>query len=847
MVLMKQGRAKYRALLKQARQLLMTDSFICHKQAVDLWAEISVYYPRGWLVWLRLCLRPWELFNYWRLKALQKQFKKYRQCHNQQFVEQEMICRAEFFAQATKFPLDEKQRRAVITDEDNTLVVAGAGSGKTLTIVAKIKYLVEVLGVPAEQILPISFTHKSAEEMRQRIAVPGIEPQTFHKFGLRVIRQVQGEVGIKSEANDEAVFRRFVRELVDADPQYLAKLNHFLLYYFKIPKSQFEFKTLGEYIQYLKDQNFTTLKQITKKYTDKTNKTHPRQTLKNEVVKSIEECQIANFLTLHQVEYQYEQLYRPPMASSARVRQQSFRENYKPDFTITTDDGQVIYLEHFGMDKRGNVPAFFAKPGETQAQATARYQASYHWKKRLHRQYQTHMIETYSHQFDDGKLFEHLKRELTRSGVTLKPLTPFEQWQLIQKTSADQVDGSMSLVQTFLALLKSNNYQLSEVRSLNQSKPQNGFLRRRAELFLELFEPIYAKYQEQLASESAIDFSDMINRASTYLASGQYRCPLKYVIVDEFQDLSFGRYQILQAIRQQNPDVKFYCVGDDWQSIFRFTGSDITLFSQFERYFGVTSLLRIETTYRFNQPLISLSSDFILKNPHQLPKKLVAPADKPPTSYQIIESTADDDTEAVIQAMKQLLADGARPDDSFYLIGRYNFDFTKRIVGRNHRLRVNYQQATATYLITDGQWRGQQANLQFITAHKSKGLEADYVIVLNCNSGKYGFPSGKSDDPILSLVLSSGDQFPDGEERRLFYVAMTRAKKAVVFITNKYRKSKFIKELEPLLNNHDRTAIRCPRCGHGEIIKRQGPFSEFYGCTNWEYGCDYRSKQPPTL
>ena len=218
--------------------------------------------------------------------------------------------------------------------------------------------------------------------------------------------------------------------------------------------------------------------------------------------------------------------------------------------------------------------------------------------------------------------------------------------------------------------------------------------------------------------------------------------------------------------------------------------------------------------------MISLSSDFILKNPHQLPKKLVAPADKPPTSYQIIESTADDDTEAVIQTMKQLLADGARPDDSFYLIGRYNFDFTKRIVGRNHRLRVNYQQATATYLITDGQWRGQQANLQFITAHKSKGLEADYVIVLNCNSGKYGFPSGKSDDPILSLVLSSGDQFPDGEERRLFYVAMTRAKKAVVFITNKYRKSKFIKELEPLLNNHDQTAIRCPRCGHGEIIKR---------------------------
>jgi len=120
MVLMKQGRAKYRALRQQAQRLLMADSFICHKRSVDLWAEISVYYPRGWLVWLRLCLRPWELFNYWRLKVLQKQFEKYRQRHNQQFVEREMTRRAGFFAQATKFPLDEKQQRAVITDEDNT-------------------------------------------------------------------------------------------------------------------------------------------------------------------------------------------------------------------------------------------------------------------------------------------------------------------------------------------------------------------------------------------------------------------------------------------------------------------------------------------------------------------------------------------------------------------------------------------------------------------------------------------------------------------------------------------------------------------------------------------------------
>lgn len=843
---MQKGRVGFRTMFQRAKQLLLKDGFICHKQAMDLWVEIETDLPKSLLDWLKVVLHPTELYSLLKLQHLRRRFEVRRQLHNRVFIDKELTRRADFFEQATKFPLDEAQRRAVITDEDNNLVVAGAGSGKTLTIVGKIKYLVDILGVPADQILPISFTHKSAEEMKHRIGVPGVDPQTFHKFGLNVIRQVQGSVGIVSEVNDEPTFRRFLREMIDADPQYLSELNRFLLYYFKIPKSQFEFKTLGEYIQYLKDQNFTTLKQIARKYT---NRQQLRQTLKNEIVKSIEECQIANFLTLHQVEYQYEQLYRPSLNSSQLTMQQTpFRGNYKPDFTITTNDGRVIYLEHFGMDKQGNVPPFFARPGETRTQASARYQSSYRWKKQTHHQYQTHMIETYSHQFDDGILFDHLRQELTRSGVTLKPLTPFEQWQLIQKTSADQVDALINLMKTFLALLKSNNYTIDQVKNINQQKSQMGFLRKRAALFLEIFEPIYAKYQDHLRTQDAIDFSDMINQAAHYIASGQYNCPFQYVIVDEFQDLSFGRYQILQAIRQQNPNVKFYCVGDDWQSIFRFTGSDITLFSQFERYFGVTALLRIETTYRFNQPLIGLSSDFILKNPHQLAKKLVAPASKPPTTYQIVESMADDDTEAVIRAIKQLLDNGAKPDDSFYLIGRYNFDFQRRIMGRNHRLKVNYQQFNAIYSITDGQYKGQQIKMQFITAHKSKGLEADYVIVINCNSGKYGFPSGKSDDPILSLVLSSGDQFADGEERRLFYVAMTRAKKAVVFITNKYRKSKFIKELEPMLGqSRAQGVIRCPRCGHGEIVKRRGPFSDFYGCTNWEYGCDYRSKQPPEL
>ena len=240
-----------------------------------------------------------------------------------------------------------------------------------------------------------------------------------------------------------------------------------------------------------------------------------------------------------------------------------------------------------------------------------------------------------------------------------------------------------------------------------------------------------------------------------------------------------------------------------------------------------------------------MSSTFILKNPHQLPKTLKSPADKPPTTYQIIESDDPngDDTKALVEAFKSLLAMGATFEHKIYLIGRYNFDL-KRITTLPNQLEVDYRAERVTYQLSEEDSPKQQLEAEFITAHKSKGLEADYIILINCNSGKYGFPSGQADDPILSLLLSSADQFADGEERRLFYVAMTRAKKAVIFLTNKYRKSKFIRELQQAVDDSTHSP-RCPKCGDGELVKRHGPHGEFYGCTNWEFGCDYTTNHLP--
>lgn len=808
---------------------LGVDRYYSHKACEDILNKTHNSLPVNTMDKLKIYINPFTLFPYLSLKKLITNYETLRTDHNEQFIEIELERRKELLDNAAAFPLDDQQRRAVVADEDNSLVIAGAGSGKTMTIVAKVKYILEVLDASADTILPISFTRKSAEDMQKRINVKGVNPQTFHKFGLTVLQSVENrKPKIFDETNIDKLFRAFIEHL-SKDPAYLTQLNAFFLNYIKIPKSQFEFETHGDYIQYLKDQNFTTYKRVKIPF-------QGRETYKNETVKSIEECIIANFLIFNRIDYEYERQYEYPYAQFGR------KKSYKPDFTISTPSGPV-YLEHLGMDRNGNVPAFFAGPNESHFEATRRYQRLLQWKKRVHSQNNTKLIESYSYQFSDGTLVEELSANLINAGVKLDPMSQDEIWQVIQESGKDQVDGFISLCQTFLALLKSNGHTVQDARTFNDESEDDDFLKVRATLFLDLFEPVFELYEDNLKQNSEIDFNDMITKATEYIATGDYYCPLSYVIVDEFQDLSFGRYRILQAIRKQNPDVKFYCVGDDWQSIYRFAGSDITLFSDFEEHFGYTYTSRIETTYRFNDPLISLSSEFILKNPHQLPKSLRAPEGKSDTTHSIIESESfdGDDTASIIEAINSMTEIGLTPDSEVYIIGRYNFDL-QRIRNRNRELSISFSNGLIKYTFPDGKYKGKTLNMNFVTAHKAKGLEADFTILINCNSGKYGFPSGKADDPILNLLLSSSDQFENGEERRLFYVAMTRTKRHVTFVTDRYRKSKFIKELQ---DENDERVTKCPKCGNGELIKRSGKGYLFYGCSNFAYGCSYSTSKPP--
>lgn len=808
---------------------LIKNSYVSHKESLDSIRIAKNSMPSSLSGYLNLIKTPRALYGAIKLDRLMRTYQGRRVAHNNVFVKNEMIKRADFFKDIGGKSLDAQQIQAVVPDEDNTLVIAGAGSGKTLTIEAKVKYLIECLDVSADSILPISFTNKSAASMKDRINISGINPQTFHSFGFTTLRGVEHRApAVYDGAKDNDLFRSFIKDL-SRDSSYLANLTNFFLNFIKIPKSEFEFDSLGEYIQYLKDQNFTTYKKVGIPYQGKV-------TYKNEVVKSIQECVIANFLLFNRVDYEYEEQYAFPISQFGR------KTKYQPDFTINVD-GTKVYLEHFGIDRNNNVPPFFAGPNESYENARQKYLSGIEWKRKTHANNSTKLIETYSYEFMEDGFLKKLEDRLRSAGVPLNPMSEIEIWDAIQDAGKDEVDAFISLVVTFLSLMKSNNYEIQELRERNREVNKDHFLRLRTEQFLLLFEPLYGLYENHLNETGQIDFNDMITRATAYIANNDYHLPVDYVIIDEFQDLSVGRYKILEAIRKQNPNVKFYCVGDDWQSIYRFAGSDIALFRDFEKYFGYTNKMKIETTYRFNQPLIGLSSDFILKNPNQTVKHLKAPTGTGPTSLSIIESdsTNGDDTESLIDAIHELITQrGLRPGDELYLIGRYTFDI-QRVKNFNNQFRIDSRANTLEYKIPSGEFKDKIVKLEFITAHRAKGLEAPYAIVINCNSGKLGFPSEKADDPLLNLLLSSADQFENGEERRLFYVAITRTKRHVILLADKSRKSKFIKELQDERGGRE---LSCPKCREGDLILRstKNGYSQFYGCSNFAYGCDYTAK-----
>lgn len=675
--------------------------------------------------------------------------------HNEDVIERLLDTHKEFFDHCLKYPLDGQQRRSIVSEEDNCLVVSSAGSGKTSSIVGKVKYLTEIKGVPPCRILLVSYTNKAAAELTDRVATEGLKGYTFHKLALDIIGR---ETGVKPSIcdNTDALFIHIYHALLENKAFKKSVVEYFIDY--QTNESDWE-RRKTERREMLSEQKNVQLKAM-----------FPDMDGRAVYVRSEQERKICSVLSLLGVKFRYEEPYEHPLADE-------MHSQYRPDFSIYFErEGETkrIYLEHFGVDEHGLVPVWFAKDKNiTYEEACQKYNDGITWKKAAHEKFGTQLLVTSSADFHYSDIKDRLKELLDDAGVPIREKTDEELYELVLPKDGKREKAFIRLVATFVTLVKSSCQSVEEILKKADSADDE----RSVFVIRNIFQPVYNAYSRTLRERKQIDFTDAIIQA-TEICRISHPVEYDYIIVDEFQDISVDRYNFLKALREGDPPAKLYCVGDDWQSIYRFSGSDMSLFNQFPEYFGATEINKIETTYRFGEPLVSQSAGFIQRNKAQIPKNIR------PFNFEMkteLEFYAYD-RQNYCNVIGQLIS-SVPSDKSIFLLGRYSFDdyylsFTYRSIKEGNRFY---------YVIGD-------QKIEFLTVHKSKGLEADYVILLQCNKDTYGFPSLVSDDPALDYVLTKSDQFPYGEERRLFYVAITRAKDKTIVLYDKRFPSVFVDE-----------------------------------------------------
>jgi len=699
-----------------------------------------------------------------------------------------------FFDQVEKSPLTTEQRNAVACFDSRVLLVASAGSGKTSTMVAKAGYALRHGYFAPERMLLLAFNNDAAAELRERLrarlmplGLPAdqVNAKTFHAFGLEVIGAATGKrpslASWLEGGQDLATVVSLVDELKDRDRLFRTQWDLFRIVLGQdLPKFGKEQDNPSAWNSQQRRGGFWTLN--------------------GEIVKSQGEMVLANWLFYNGVRYVYEGAYVHDTAD-ANHRQ------YRPDFFFPDANA---YLEHWALNEKGEPPKEFVGYKEGMA-----------WKRALHQERQTTLLETTMAELWSGQALVYLERELQKLGVNLDP-NPERPVPGRQPIENPRLAGTF---RSFLTHVKSNRLSMHDLRArLDQGAA--GEFRFRHEVFLQLFDKLSQAWSEKLRAEGCIDFEDMLNLAIDCIESGEWASPYELVMVDEFQDASQARARMMAAL-MRGEDNYMFAVGDDWQGINRFAGADLAVMTGFEARFGKATTLKLETTFRCPPSLCEISSTFVRKNPSQIAKQVRSPKADIVDPVRIVRVQEERFIRAAVEQRIREIAQGAAvlgKKASVYLLARYQKD--------RAFMPMSY----------DSQW----AEVSFLTVHRSKGLEADHVIVPRVTAETLGFPSKIADDPVLQLAMPSRETFEFAEERRLFYVALTRARSTVTLITVQHIESSFISEIvrEQGLRvlNADGTegdSELCPKCGKGFLRPRKSKFGPFVSCSTFPR-CDYK-------
>lgn len=715
--------------------------------------------------------------------------------HNEEVLEQAYLKYKDYFENMyhgvdNQIHLDKEQIKAILAEEDYSLIIAGAGTGKTTTMVSKVKYLVDIKKVNPASIAVMSFTRKATEELEQRLYIDFDIPAsvtTFHSLGMKYIREIfyNRKCYVVDETIQEQIFLDYIKEKIFPNKE---KVKELLTIFSKdlIHKNW----VFGKYFRenYSKHQNFddyfesykkdkikeipdleSAIKEIIERDLNQENV----YTIKKELVKSKGEGIIANFLFCNNIEYQYEKLYKELMPE---------KRTYKPDFTLNLG-GEEVYLEYFGLSTY-------------QSDQLDRYNKIRIQKENYHKVHHTKFIKLDYEPNQD--LIETLKSELLKMGFTLRPKTNEEIMDaILNRNPLSQLYPFKNFLYQLIKMIKSsskrNDYQQIVANYLSSLPNSEQCLATRQFFYTNDF---YLYYQNKLfaTSDYGFDFSDMIYYANKYIETVDTNNSLnfEYLIIDEYQDISQERYELTKKIASRN-HAKIVAVGDDWQSIYAFTGSKIEYIYNFQKYFKGSKLLKITNTYRNSQSLIDYSGNFIMKNKDQIQKQLIS-AKKIEHPIRFVMFEEGEEYEVLKKLIVKIHEDN--PSHHIMILARnnqmikdcYNDPLLKDDIGTKIEY-VGYED-----IKIDG-----------MTIHKSKGLTSDEVILIGLNQN---FPHSNMERfwmKTLFQPVSETESIPFAEERRIFYVGLTRTKNHVYLLVNKNpnQRSPFINEIYNIIKEID--------------------------------------------
>lgn len=733
-----------------------------------------------------------------------------RHRYNDEFVSAELARYGSFFDDLDGRSLSDQQREACIRLEDNNLLVASAGSGKSATMVGKVAYVLDKQLYRPEEILVLAFNKSAADELKERICRqlaidpgnPECKVTTFHALGRGIIEEVEGRPPqladwVEHPAGEAKILERIIEELLRSDPEFAELWVNLLVLH---PKADIPAQVFGSKEDY---ERYLSVRRR------KGNATIG--TIAGIHVKSLQEQTIVNWLWLNSVEFEYERQI-PIEEKNGQIRY------VHPDFYYPAS--KTIH-EHLAINADGSSPF-------------TDYVTHAENKLAAYRKAAMDVFKTTSAQASNGSLVAELEAELVKRGI------PFERKSysaIVQALEPVVIKHYHKLIAVCIKHIRASHLTLDMLLERAKSLHDQA----RAKEFAQVVWKITETYSRKLEEAKRIDFDSMIANATRLVESGQYQSPHSLILVDEFQDISEPRAKLIKALKHQKPFTKIFAVGDDWQSIYRFAGSDITIFTQFEANFGASWQGRLEQTYRCNQLIAETAASFVQRNSAQLKKSVRSTRPAIARSIRVIpiegERGKPDFADACHQLLKRL--------DIFLcgISGQWQNDERRKL---KVMVLWRYNQLDP---LKGSRPKFENIDVSGLSFHRAKGLEADYTILLDVSEGDYGVPSRIEDDELLNLVMPRPETFEYAEERRLFYVALTRASRGVFLLTNSRQPSRYIHELSEIagadlrFETVDGSAVhQCPACLVGQMVERSGRNkSGFLGCSQYP-DCDHTER-----